>query len=326
MSGPSHPVAIEEFLASLVEAHTDLSARIRLVTHSAETKAKRVALHAHYLAFREGKPTVGEFVDILYLKLIPFCLHRKHINEAQQGWSKLPPSKVQESAIRLHQKALDLFKRANKNTNRNGEFGELIAFLLIESVLKAPQFVAKMSLKTSPQMPIHGSDGIHLSYDNVSGKLKLYWGESKCYASVQQAIDNAVESIAENLQHDKMSHELFLVDQYFDLAGFPSEFREAILSFLNPFDENYNKRADVSVMFISFDFAAFAALSNVNPDDVEKEFSASLCKALEDYASRLDTALIKHGVNNHSIEVFFLPVPSVDVMRSMFQDRIGWTP
>ena len=130
-------------------------------------------------------------------------------------------------------------------------------------------------------MPVHGSDGIHLRYDAANGKLNLYWGELKCYASVKSAIDKAAESIAENLQHDKMAHELFLIDQYFDLAGFPPEFREAILSFLNPFDENYNKRADVSVMFIAFDFAAFAELNDLEPKEVEEKFTADLCKELK---------------------------------------------
>lgn len=314
------------FIASLAKGHDDLGARIRIVTHSVKSKDERVKLHAHFLAFREGQPTVAEFVDILSCKLVPFCLHRQHIDQIQSSWGALQPDKIQESAVRLHQQALDLFKRANKKTNRNGEFGELITYLLIESVLKAPQFVAKMSLKTNSQMPIHGSDGIHLSYSDQTGKLSLYWGESKCYASVHGAIDKAAESVAENLEQGKLAHELFLVDQYFDLAGFPGEFREAILSFLDPLDENYNKRADVSVIFIAFDFAAFAALNELNPDEVELKFSDELRAALAEYVVLLDKAFEKHGVKKHSVEVFFLPVPSVDEMRTLFQNKIGWIP
>jgi hypothetical protein len=178
------PSSMAAFVASLAKGHDDLGARIRMLTHSVKSKDERVKLHAHFLAFREGQPTVAEFVDILSYKLVSFCLHRKRIHEIQSSWGALPPDKIQESAVRLHQQALDLFKRANKKTNRNGEFGELITYLLIESVLKAPQFVAKMSLKTNSQMPVHGSDGIHLSYSDQTGKLSLYWGESKCYASV----------------------------------------------------------------------------------------------------------------------------------------------
>ena len=176
MDGRSQQIELEKFVASLATGHDDLGARIRTVSHTVQSSNKNLTIHAHYLAFRGGQPTVGEFVDILYLKLVPFCLHRSQIERAQQNWQTIPPAKAHEVAVRLHLQALDLFKKANKNTNRNGEFGELITFLLIESVLKAPQFVAKMSLKTNTQMPVHGSDGIHLSFDARTGNLKLYWG------------------------------------------------------------------------------------------------------------------------------------------------------
>jgi hypothetical protein len=122
----------------------------------------------------------------------------------------MKPGEQLESATKLHQQALDLFKRANKKTNRNGEFGELITYILIELVLKAPQFLAKMSLKTSSQMPIHGSDGIHVSFDSKNGNLILYWGESKCYSSIKTALKNAVKSVAENLEHKRWVTSCFL--------------------------------------------------------------------------------------------------------------------
>jgi hypothetical protein len=325
LDSQSQGIALEAFISSLAEEHDDLQARIRTLTHKARSKDGRVGIHAHFLAFRDREPTVGEFVSLLSCKLITFCLHRKYIQDEQKKWSGLSSSKMMERVTRLHHQALDLFKKASRNTNRNGEFGELITFLLIESVLKAPQFVAKMSLKTSTEMPVHGSDGIHLGYDSEAGVLRLYWGESKCHASINDAIQTAVDSIKDNLDHKKASHELFLVEQYFDLAGFPEEFREAILSFLNPYNENYNKRVDVSVMFIAFDFAAFSVLNNLSPEEVEAAFSDQLRKVLPDYVRRLDGALEKSAVKSHTIEVFFLPVPSIAAMRKMFQDRIGWT-
>ncbi|MGX0967462.1 hypothetical protein AB7M63_007911 [Bradyrhizobium japonicum] len=313
-----------DFIKALAEGHGDLSARIRTVKHSAKSKDGLIKLHANFPAFRMGHPTIEEFVSLLSHKLVPFCLHRKYIDEIQGTWKKSPPAKIQQSAVELQQKAIDLFKRAQKNTNRNGEFGELIAYLLIESALKAPQFVAKMSLKTSSQMPVHGSDGIHLGYDDSTGELRLYWGEAKCYSSVQEAINKAAASVAENLQHKKLTHELFLVEQYFDQASFPKKFREAILSFLNPYDENYNKRADVSVILIAFDFAVYAKVKQLRPSEVEQNFSSEISAALTTYAEKLDQALKKFDVRQHSIEVFFLPVPSVGNLRSLFQDKIGW--
>jgi hypothetical protein len=104
-----------EFVAALAKGHDDLGARIRTVTHSVKSKDERVKLHAHFLAFREGQPTVAEFIDILSCKLVSFCLHRKHIDQIQSSWNALPPDKIQESAVRLYQQALDLFNRSSSS-------------------------------------------------------------------------------------------------------------------------------------------------------------------------------------------------------------------
>lgn len=320
-----NPDELQKFIASLAANHDDLAARLRVLTHSVKSQDANVQIHAHYFPFRGGKPTVGEFIEILASKLVRFCLPGKSINETQKKWKGLSRDKVMESAIALHNKAVDLFKRANKATNRNGEFGEVITFLLIESVLRAPQLVAKMSLKTSPQMPVHGSDGIHFKFDASAGNLRLFWGESKCYGSVSQALAEAVTSVADNLKHGKMSHELFLIEQHADMTEFPNEFREAVLSFLDPYDDNYNKRVDTSVILIVFDFDAFAKMNALTASQVEGAFCAALAQELENCVQRLDTQLQKHGVSQHSIEVFFLPAPSVGEMRTLFQNRIGWT-
>jgi hypothetical protein len=94
---------------------------------------------------------------------------------------------------------------------------------------------------------------------------------------------------------------------------------------LDPYDENYNKRVDVSVILVAFDFDGFAKVKGLEAGKVEDAFRASLAKALPTYVKRLDAQLKKHGVANHTVEVFFLPTPSVDEMRTLFQTRIGWT-
>jgi hypothetical protein len=39
-----------------------------------------------------------------------------------------------------------------------------------------------MSLKTSREMHVHGTDGIHARMED-DGRLALYWGESKLHAT-----------------------------------------------------------------------------------------------------------------------------------------------
>ncbi|TXM73129.1 DUF1837 domain-containing protein [Methylobacterium sp. WL69] len=321
---PFDPAELQRILAGLTSSHDDLGVRIRTLTHTTKSGSADVRLHGHYFPFRGGKPTVEEFIELLTTKLVSFCMSRKSINAAQEKWRDLPAEKQIEKVLHLRNKAFDLFKKAQRNTNRNGEFGEVITYLLIEYVLKAPQLVAKMSLKTNRQMPIHGSDGIHVSFDPATGGLSLLWGESKCYASVTDAISEAAGSVAENLRHDKMGHELFLIEEHGDLSAFSEAAQEALMSFLNPFNENYNKRIDRSVILIAFDFKRFAAMNSLKPHEVEAAFEAALRTELDACAVRLDGHLKKHGIEHHALDVFFLPVPSVHDFRTGFQDRIGW--
>lgn len=324
MDTPASGIDIGAFVDSLVNDHKELGVRLRTVTHSVQSSNGSVGIHAHYLPFRQGVAEVDEFVDYLYMKLVGFCLHRKSIEQQQALWKDLPANKIQERANGLQLRAKRLFKTAQEKTNRNGEFGELIIYILIEAILGAPQFVAKMSLKTNTQMPVHGSDGIHLKWDEHKKRIVLYWGESKCHKTVNGAIDDAISSIAENLAASKLGQEVFLVQEYYDQSGFPEDMREAILAFLDPLDENYHQRADASVMLVCFDFKAFGEMSDVDEDNVEAEFEKQLTDALPKYVERIDEALETHGVKKHTIEMFFLPVPSVGDMRTKFQNIIGW--
>lgn len=138
----------------------------------------------------------------------------------------------------LRQEAFDLFKRAHVATNRNGEAGELILYLLTEWLLEAPQIVAKMSLKTNTEMPVHGADGAHVRYCAATGRLYIYWGEAKLYGSLDQAITEAAKSIAESLDDKKIKHEITLVKRHLDLSGLKPD-AKAMLDFLDPYGSGY---------------------------------------------------------------------------------------
>jgi hypothetical protein len=68
-------------------------------------------------------------------------------------------------------------------------------YLLTEWILEAPQLLAKMSLKTNKEMPVHGADGVHVRFCEDAQQLRFYWGESKLYADVGQGITAAVSSV-----------------------------------------------------------------------------------------------------------------------------------
>ena len=283
-----------------------------------------MTLRAHYLPFREAKPMTGELLDHVRSYICNFALSRSEINETHE-YAK--SANLQQRLIaynKLRDQASDLFIKAQKSTNRNGECGELLLYLLIEWLLEAPQIVAKMPLKTNGQMPVHGSDGIHVKYDAATDSLMFIWGEAKLHSKIANALGSAVSSVADTLKYAKQKEDINLVRRYFDLSGFPMQSKEKILSYLNPLDESYKKKVDVSACLICFDFDGFSALAKVPASDVESTFLKSLRAEIEGARDDLSKKLTAANISHHRMEVFFIPVQSVSQLRVDFQNLIGW--
>lgn len=324
MSAGASQIDLQEVLDAINRDHSKLGARMIAVKNPVACGLKRTQIRAHYLSFQEHEPMVAEFVQAIVTKLVSFCFSNAHLKAAYAEMKDLDDDARQEASNLLFMDAVDLFIKAQKNTKRSGEFGELIAYLLMEWVIGAPQIIAKMGLKTNPEMPIHGSDGVHLKYDPETERMLVYFGESKSYQKVTAAIKDAVASVATALSPDKIKHELLLVKQQFDLAGVAPEAREPILAFLNPLSPEASKREMIAVIFIAFDFAGFEAMKKLDLDEVPAAFEKALEKALATHAQTLEAELKAAKIDHRRVEVFFLPVPKVKDLRSMFHQRIGW--
>jgi len=317
---------LEAALAAMRCDYSKLSARIRALDHTVVCECEGVELRLHFPALRQGKATVQELTDAIAHYLVPFCLPRSQVQAVDAQYQKVTANEFRLLASKLSEEAKALFIRANKLTNRNGEAGELLLYLLTEWILGAPQLIAKMSLKTNREMPVHGSDGVHVRYCAETSRLLLYWGESKLYAKVGDAITSAITSISEALDPEKMKHEIDLVKRNIDFAGLDAASKEALLKYLDPFEEAYNERHDVITCLIGFNFAAYASISAADGDKAEAKLIKEAQDALAGLAPGLVKALKAAKLDTHPIELFFFPVPSVQELRDLFQAKIGWQP
>ncbi|QXH95912.1 DUF1837 domain-containing protein [Pseudomonas ogarae] len=319
---PSQQKRLEEALAAFQRDYSILSPRIRTLTYTPKCDLKKVTLRLHFPALRQGNATVSELVDSIYQFIVPFCLPRSDVQRVRDQYGIVSVDEFMIKTSRLEQQAVGLFKRAHRLTNRNGEAGELLLYILTEWLLAAPQLLAKMSLKTNPEMPIHGSDGVHVRYCSTQSKLLLYWGESKLYSDIGDAINSAVKSIEKSLSSTSLDHEIELVKRYIDFSNMEENARNAILSYLDPFDENYNERQDIITCLIGFDFEKFSQIAQ--EDDPEDTFRLLAEKKLEEISVTLTNTLQKRNLEHKEIEFFFFPVPSVQELRNLFQKKIGW--
>ncbi|MGF6347883.1 HamA C-terminal domain-containing protein [Variovorax sp. W2I14] len=311
-------------LAALQRDFSTLSPRIRQVSHQVSCQCESVNLHLHFPAIRQGKATIDDLVQVLSDHLIPFCTPRSEVDSLKKQYGVVDAMEFGRLHQKLIESAKSLFKKANRATNRNGEAGELLLYLMTEWILDAPQLVAKMSLKTNSEMPIHGSDGIHVKYCASTSRLLFYWGESKIYKNINEAIKAAAKSIKEALQPEKLEHELQLVQTNISLSGIPKDARDTLLEYLNPYSENSNSKHDISTCLIGFDYEGFGDAKIKSGKASEADFRSMAVEKLKEISPLISQALIDAELENHPMEIFLFPVPSVQKLRDIFQAKIGW--
>jgi hypothetical protein len=317
---------LDLILAALQCDYTKLSPRIRELQHEVSCEYQGVTLRLHFPAFRQGKATIHELVEIAWLHLMPFALTRQEIAKVDALYGKIPAEEFRLKTTQLNAAAASLFVKAHKATNRSGEAGELMLYLLTEWILQAPQVIAKMTLKTNPQMPVHGADGIHVRYCTETSRLFIYWGESKMYADVKAAIVSAAKSIAKSLGQEELDHELQLVQRNIEFTGLDEDGKAALLRFLDPHEEAYNDRKDIITCLIGFDFNGFEKANAKGGDNAEPIFRDLAKEALTDIAPKVSEALKAAGLTGQDIELFLFPLPAVQEFRDLFQAKIGWLP
>lgn len=314
---------LEQFVAVLTADYQKLEVRIRKIFHTVECECKGVTLRLHVPTVSQGQAKIAELVELLLDYMTTFALPRAELKAVSDKYGKITEEEYRIKRERLHREAIDLFIKANRATNRNGEAGELLLYLLTEWILEAPQLIAKLPLKTDPNMPVFGSDGIHFGYSKKHKNLILYTGEAKLVADVGRAIAEAAKSIAKMLAPDSMRHELRLVRRNLDFSGINESQKALLLSYLDPNEdhENYNKRIDVITCLVGFDFAGYRKLSPTCGDD---ELSKLVRIELEKWSAKIAADFTSSGINTRTAEIFLFPLPSVQTLRDLFQQRIGW--
>ena len=318
-------IDLDVVVAALRRDYSKLSARLRELQHTVVCECAGATLRLHFPAFRQGTATVYELVEAISLHMTSYALPRAEVAAVESKYGQISPAEFRDETTALNTTALRLFKKASEATGRNGECGELILYLLTEWVLEAPQLIAKMALKTNSEMPVFGSDGVHVKYCAKSSRLYLYWGEAKLYDDVSDAITKAIESINTALDPAKARHELDLVKRNVDLSGFDPVAKAELLKFLDPAEENYNKRFDVITALIGFNFDAYSDVGAAEGEQAEARFAALATEKLEALAPSVAEKLKNAGLDATTLELFFLPVPNVQKLRDLFQAKIGWT-
>lgn len=272
----------------------------------------RTVVRTHFLAVDAGgTPAVDLLASAMARAAMDFCIPRARVEEAADYFQR---TRSTTHFSRLEQQARELFVDADGT----GEGGELLLFLLMERLLGLPQLLAKMSLKTSGNVHVHGSDGVHASLSD-DGILDVYWGESKLYKSSSDAFSDCFESIAPFLIADgdeTRKRDLLLVRdnlniQHADLASHLLEY----------FDETSPRRLNIrwnGACLVGFDHSSYPNLNSLAEGQIKP-----LARAVQRWRDAVGKRLTKHSLVEVGIDVFCIPVPDVDALRRAVRSKLG---
>jgi hypothetical protein len=252
----------------------------------------------------------------------PFCIPRKERKKADNNYETTNNIR---HLIEIDDKARRLFVKAKESQKTTGEAGELILFMLLEAALSAPQIACKMYLKTSQNVPVHGSDSIHIMRGTQESSLCLVWGESKIYKHLSNALDEVCSSITNFLGNDDgtspRDRDIDIIKDHIDIID--ENWKQLLLNYFDPYCEQSNLREESFACFIGFDFSAYTRLNEKPISEREAFFQEEYLKRIETACQLFSEKLKNSGLKNLRVNYFLIPFPNVDDFRNKFLSAIG---
>lgn len=261
--------------------------------------------------------------DLLMDNLVAYVIPRSKISKAKEA----------ADFHKLHREAkkkfVDYWKikkqlvekgELDKKTLNSGEAGEVFLFLLAEQILNLPQAVCKMSFKTSNSVHIHGSDGVHIGLTEDKSKLALYYGEVKIYKTLSDGIRECLSSIAPLLLKKEDEEELNLLNLHSDFGNNDDEviLKEKLKNYFDPEHRNNKLLTEIrGICLVGFDDSEPYTLSNI------KETAQKVVEKSEKWLTSFKQQVITNKLENISINVFFIPMTSVEGFRTGFAQKLG---
>jgi hypothetical protein len=275
-----------------------------------------VTAHCHCLKLDgNGRPRIEDLVKVIAEHVLDYAIPRKHIREAEEEWQK---SRSTQKLVRLANEARNLFT----DLEQSGEGGELLLFALAEKLLQLPQLICKMSLKTNTRMHVHGADGLHAGVDPATGKLLLYWGESKIYADVADAVRECLASIRPMLsEYSAGQRDLQLLQRHADLDA--PELEMALKKYLDPDADEFNSLEFRGLCLVGFDCNAYPA----GPSTAHlAAISAQITATLPTWRGHVKKRVAEEKLDAFAMHFLFVPFPSADGFRQSMRESLGLAP
>lgn len=311
------PIITDTELAEILSgAPEELSVHLQLVERDVTIDGHKVRIHCHSLAVdANGKVRVKRLVEFMRNAAADYAIPRSKIIEARARDEKYRST---AAVAGLNQEARDVFT----DLATTGEGGEMLLFLLAERFLGIPHVLSKMDLKTDDRLHYHGADGVYARVAE-DGHIKLYWGESKMYAGVGDAIRECVKSLApfileEDHEASTRERDIILLGDKADLGD--PQLSKAFRAFFDKSSPLSNQVQYCGIALVGFDAAFYTGAS---ADKIAEHVMNSAKAELKRWAETIGHQLTAKKLQALDLHFFCLPLPSVEDFRRDFLTAMG---
>jgi len=299
----SAPLSLDEYLQVATERY---SACLDALPENELNRVITATARFHYIKLDpNGRPRWRDLAKNLAYHILSYCF----------SVQKRQAARSDADVMELRDEARQFFR----DEQRSGEAGEMLLYFLLEAVLKAPQMVAKISLKTNPNVETLGSDGIHMKWDDEDDVLDLYFGEAKLYRDLDKAAAEAVKSIEKFHANSMEEFELRLVTRHFKHAAGPT--RDAILGYVNRGTASETVRINHACM-LGYDWDAYSTLRDGNVDVMIEQFRSRYESERPRIEAILNNRFSQFREKQLRFEIFIVPFTSVDDFRKAFLESL----
>ena len=266
-----------------------------------------------------GTLRLKDLIDYLDTRIVDYAIPKKEIDEAKNDFNNTGSTR---KIIQLKKKAENLFTDLNKT----GEGGEILLYILTQDILKLPQLISKMSLKTSSKMHYHGADGIHFQYDSITGNLELYWAEAKMYQDLNAAMVSCFDSLKGFLLDPKgckstQERDIDLITSNIHQNINNEAIEDILVEYFDKDKEQSNHLVYKGVCFIGFDYDKYP--SNKDITNTTADIKNAILVEYDKWHNSVGDKIKEHmNLDKKEIHVFLMPFPSVDEFRQYYLQTI----
>lgn len=308
--------AIERLIKS---SDGTFSSRIGVVEKDCIIDGTKTVAHFFYIKLDgSGNVRKDDFLNFVTDRIVDYSLPEKEKNEARDHMLR---TGSMAKCMELQRKAEALFTDLEKT----GELGEIMLYILSMEILRLPQLISKMSLKTSGRLHYQGADAIHFNYNQTTQMLEIYWGESKMEKTITSALKNCFTSISPILtttisDDSPQSRDIQLV-----IANLPDnidnkELEDFLVEYLDLNSDKSNKMDFRAVCFVGFDSKEYPK----NPKEkIDSVLFSELQSRIKGWKKSIKTQIRNHtSLDKFDINIFLMPFDSVDDMRRDFLKKL----